>query len=136
MLLTEPCVDFLDDFMDAEEKALFLKNGDADLAMSVPGLGRFRVNVLQQRGSVGIVMRHVKGKILSFEELNLPPVLKEISELRRGLVLVTGTSGSGKSTTLAAIIDRINRHRCEHILTLEDPIEFLHDNKRGIITQR
>ena len=135
-LVPADTIDFLDDFMDAEEKAVFLKNGDADLAMSVPGLGRFRVNVLKQRGSVGIIMRHVKGKILSFEELNLPPVLKEISDLRRGLVLVTGTTGSGKSTTLAAIVDRINRHRCEHILTLEDPIEFLHENKRGIITQR
>ncbi len=121
---------------DEEERHEFLKTGDADKAFSVPGLGRFRVNLLMQRGSVGVVMRHVRGKILSFEELNLPPSMKKIADLPRGLILITGTTGSGKSTSLAAIIDWINRRKRQHIVTLEDPIEFLHVNKKSIITQR
>jgi len=127
---------FLDELMNEDQKAQFLKTGDADLAYSVPGLGRFRVNVLRQRGSVGIVMRHVRGKILDFAELNLPPGIEKICEMRRGLILVTGTTGSGKSTTLASIIDKINKSRHEHIVTLEDPIEFLHQTKKSIVTQR
>lgn len=127
---------FLDEMMTEEQKEKFLLSGDADMALSVPGLGRFRVNVLRQRGSVGIIMRHVRGKIMSFEELNLPKALETISEFRRGLVLITGTTGSGKSTTLAAVVDRINRLRHEHIITLEDPIEFLHKNRKSIVTQR
>jgi len=129
-------VRFLDEILDEGQKALFMKSGDADVALSVPGLGRFRVNVLRQRGSVGIVMRHVKGKILSFDKLNLPQSMEKISLSRRGLALITGTTGSGKSTTLASIIDRINETRHDHIITLEDPIEFLHNNKKSIVTQR
>jgi twitching motility protein PilT len=129
-------VRFLDDIFLPEQKALFMETGDADLALSISGLGRFRVNVLQQRGSVGIVMRHVKGKILDFQNLNLPLALERISDMRRGLVLVTGTTGSGKSTTLASIVDRINQTQRVHIVTLEDPIEFLHTNKKSIVTQR
>ena len=129
-------LNFVDDLMDKKLKERFLESGDADLAHSVPGLGRFRVNLLLQRGSVGIVMRHVKSKIIGFEELNLPPVLERIADLERGLVLVTGTTGSGKSTTLAAIIDWINERKRIHIVTLEDPIEFLHVNKKSILTQR
>ncbi len=127
---------FLDDLLTPERKARFLETGDADLAHSVAGLGRFRVNCLLQRGSVGIILRHVKAKILNFEELNLPPVMEKIAQIPRGLVLVTGTTGSGKSTTLASIIDLINRNRRCHIVTLEDPIEYLHVNKKSIITQR
>ncbi len=127
---------FLDDIMNPDQKDRFIQTGDFDLALSISGLGRFRVNVLRQRGSVGIVMRHVKGKILNFADLNLPQVLEKVSDFRRGLVLVTGTTASGKSTTLASLIDRINQQRREHIITLEDPIEFLHSNKKSIVTQR
>jgi len=129
-------VAFLDELMSEDQKSRFMKSGDFDMAYSVPGLGRFRVNVLRQRGSVGIVMRHVRGKILDFESLNLPDVMAKIAEMRRGLVLITGTTGSGKSTTLASIVDYINQRRRVHIITLEDPIEFLHQNKKSIITQR
>jgi twitching motility protein PilT len=116
--------------------AEFNERGDADIAHSVSGLGRFRVNLLRQRGSTGIVMRHVKGKILDFSTLNLPPVMEKVADFPRGLVLITGTTGSGKSTTLASVIDWINQRKRFHIITLEDPIEFLHTNKRSIITQR
>jgi twitching motility protein PilT len=122
--------------MSPERKKIFLEKGDADLAHSVPGLGRFRVNCMLQRGSVGIVMRHVKGKILDFASLNLPPAMESVCRIARGLVLVTGTTGSGKSTTLASIIDKINQERRCHIVTLEDPIEFLHHNKKSIVSQR
>jgi twitching motility protein PilT len=127
---------YLDEIMDASQKEHFLTHGDADLALGVSGLGRFRVNVLRQRGSVGIIMRHVKGKAQSFETLNLPPAMEKIADLPRGLVLVTGTTGSGKSTTLASMIDWINQRKRLHIITLEDPIEYLHTNKKSIITQR
>ncbi|HOV76125.1 MAG TPA: type IV pilus twitching motility protein PilT [Candidatus Hydrogenedentes bacterium] len=128
---------FLDDILTPEQKARFLEVGDADCALGVPGLGRFRVNCLKQRGTVGIVLRHVKGKAPNFDMLNLPEAsMMKIVEMRRGLVLVTGTTGSGKSTTLAAIIDKINQTRPDHIVTLEDPIEFLHTDKRSSITQR
>lgn len=127
---------FLDEIMDDSQRAHFLKYGDADLALGVSGLGRFRVNVLRQRGSVGIVMRHVRGKILDFTTLNLPAVMERIADYARGLVLITGTTGSGKSTTLAAIIDWINQRKRQHVITLEDPIEFLHTNKKCIVTQR
>src|SRR6266404_632547 len=100
------------------------------------GLGRFRVNVFQQRGNVGMVLRVIPTKIRTTEELNLPPVLSKICEEQRGLVLVTGTTGSGKSTTLAAMIDRINAHRADHLITIEDPIEFLHRDKKSFINQR
>lgn len=122
--------------MSDEQRHTFMRSGDADLALSMPGLGRFRVNCLRQRGSVGIILRIVKSKILDFEQLHLPANLEVLSEYRRGLVLITGTTGSGKSTTLAAIVDRINNTRRVHIVTLEDPIEFLHKNKRSIVTQR
>ncbi len=128
--------EFLDELLDTDQRADFEKRGDADVAIGFPGLGRFRVNVLRQRGSTGVVLRHVQGKILAFEQLNLPPAMQEIAAMRRGLVLVTGTTGSGKSTTLASIVDYINRHRRDHIITIEDPIEFLHSNKKSVVTQR
>jgi twitching motility protein PilT len=127
---------FLDELMNEGQRAKFNELGDADLAYGVPGLGRFRVNVLRQRGSVGIVMRHVRGKILDFSTLHLPDSLTKIADMTRGLVLITGTTGSGKSTSLASIIDWINQRKRLHIVTLEDPIEFLHNNKKSIITQR
>ena len=135
-LTPDDTVRFLDDMLTQPEKERFLECGDRDLAYSVAGLGRFRVNCLKQRNSVGIVMRHVKSKIPSFDELNLPESMDTIARMPRGLVLVTGTTGSGKSTTLAALIDKINDNRRCHIVTLEDPIEYLHHNKKSIITQR
>ncbi len=127
---------FLDEIMNPEQKERFVRTGDADLALAISGLGRFRVNVLRQRGATGIVMRYVKNKLLDFEALNLPGAMRTICEFKRGLVLVTGTTGSGKSTTLAAMIDRINEDQRVHIVTLEDPIEYLHTNKKSIVTQR
>lgn len=122
--------------MNAAQKAKFKEKNELDMAYGVPGLGRFRVNVFQQRGSVGMVFRSVPAKILNFEELMLPPVLTKIATEQRGLILVTGTTGSGKSTTLAAMIDYINTTRTAHIITIEDPIEFLHRDKKSIVNQR
>jgi twitching motility protein PilT len=102
----------------------------------VPGIGRFRVNVFRQRGSIAIAMRTIPYRIRGFDELHLPPVLAKICDERRGLVLVTGSTGSGKSTTLAAMIDQINATRTCHIITIEDPIEFLIRDKKSIISQR
>jgi twitching motility protein PilT len=116
-----------DKFKDANE---------VDLAYGVPGLGRFRVNVFQQRGTVGMVLRVIPTVIKSVDELGLPPVLKAIASEERGLVLVTGTTGSGKSTTLASMIDYINKTRKAHVMTVEDPIEFLHRDQQSIINQR
>ena len=122
--------------MSNRQKQKFKESAELDFAYGVAGLGRFRVNVFQQRGNVGLVLRVVPTKIRNFEELNLPKVITSICEERRGLILVTGTTGSGKSTTLAAMIDRINATRTDHIITIEDPIEFLHRDKKGIVNQR
>jgi twitching motility protein PilT len=122
--------------MTNRQKQKFKETAELDMAYGVAGLGRFRVNVFQQRGNVGMVLRVIPTKIRTIEELNLPPVIEKICEEQRGLVLVTGTTGSGKSTTLAAMIDRINSIRPEHIITIEDPIEYLHRDKKGFINQR
>ncbi|HYA86508.1 MAG TPA: type IV pilus twitching motility protein PilT [Nitrospirota bacterium] len=122
--------------MNPAQKARFKEKNELDMAYAVPGLGRFRVNVFQQRGSVGMVFRQVPGKILTFEDLMLPTVLQKIANEQRGLILVTGTTGSGKSTTLAAMIDYINTSRTANIITIEDPIEFLHRDKKSIVNQR
>lgn len=127
---------YLKEMMSEHQFSVFDETGDYDLAYGVPGLGRFRVNVLRQRGSIGVVMRHVKGKILDFTQLNLPPVMERIAGFNRGMILITGTTGSGKSTTLASMIDWINQNKRHHIITLEDPIEFLHHNKKSIVNQR
>jgi len=118
------------------QKAKFKENLDLDLAYSVPALGRFRCNIFNQRGTVGMVLRVIPRRIFSVEDLMLPRALNKICEEQRGLVLVTGTTGSGKSTTLAAMIDLINATRSEHILTIEDPIEYLHRDNLSIINQR
>jgi len=118
------------------QKAKFKENMDIDLAYSVPALGRFRCNIFNQRGTVGMVLRVIPRRIFSIDDLMLPRVLNKICEEQRGLVLVTGTTGSGKSTTLAAMIDLINATRTEHILTIEDPIEYLHKDNLSIINQR
>jgi len=122
--------------MNNAQKTKFKESNELDMAYAVPGLGRFRVNVFQQRGSVGMVFRMVPAKILTFEDLMLPAVLQKISSEQRGLILVTGTTGSGKSTTLAAMIDYINTSRTANIVTIEDPIEFLHRDKKSIVNQR
>ncbi len=112
------------------------QEGSADLSYGINGVGRFRVNIFRQRGSCAVVMRVIPDKIPSFEELRLPLVLQEIVELRNGIVLVTGPTGSGKSSTLASILDKMNSEKAYHILTIEDPIEFLHRHKKATIHQR
>ncbi len=112
------------------------QDGSADLSYGLTGVARFRVNIFKQRGSCAIVMRVIPDKIPGFEELNLPAALREIVDLRNGIVLVTGPTGSGKSSTLAAIIDKMNEEKSYHILTIEDPIEFLHRHKKATIHQR
>ena len=116
--------------------ALLREQGSCDVSYSLPGASRFRVNVFMQRGSCAIVMRVIPGKIPDFAALNLPEELKQIVHLRNGIVLVTGPTGSGKSSTLAAVIDKINQEQSYHILTIEDPIEFLHMHKGCVIHQR
>jgi len=122
--------------MSGRQKQKFKDHFEIDIAYSVPGLGRFRVNIFQQRGTVGLVLRVIPAKILTFKELLLPPVVETISNEVRGLILVTGTTGSGKSTSLAGMIDYINSTRTEHIMTIEDPIEFLHRDKKSLVNQR
>ncbi len=122
--------------MSNRQKQKFKENAELDMAYGVAGLGRFRVNVFQQRGNVGLVLRVIPTKIRPLDELYMPTIVEQICEEARGLVLVTGVTGSGKSTTLAAMIDRINSSRAEHIMTIEDPIEFLHRDKKGFVNQR
>lgn len=114
----------------------FKRKNDLDLAYSVPGLGRFRCNVFMQRGTIGLVFRVIPMRIPTIEELHLPEVIKKLCMEQRGLILVTGTTGSGKSTTLASMIDLINSTRTDHIMTIEDPIEYLHRDKKSIVNQR
>ena len=114
----------------------FVATAEADFALSVAGLGRFRVNVFRQRGSVGLVLRRVLPGTPSFESLGLPPVVRRLADEQRGLVLVTGPTGSGKTTTVAAMIDHINESRAANIVTVEDPIEVLHGDKRSMVNQR
>ncbi len=122
--------------MTDEQKKSFELNPEMDLAIGIKGVGRFRVNIFKQRGSIGLVFRFVRRPDLSFEELNLPASVRTLAEKTRGLILVTGTTGSGKSTTLAAMINHINSIRTCHIVTVEDPIEFLHEDDLAIISQR
>ena len=114
----------------------FLKTGDDDFSFSVPGLARFRVNTYRQRGSMAAVIRLVSFDIPDWQQLHIPQAVMDLSKLTSGMVLVTGTAGSGKTTTQACIIDRINRERDCHIVTLEDPIEYLHRHKKSIVSQR
>ncbi|MBA3351681.1 MAG: type IV pilus twitching motility protein PilT [Blastocatellia bacterium] len=122
--------------MSNRQKQHFKEVYEVDIGYGVSGLGRFRVNIFQQRNSIGIVARVISDDIRDFAQLGLPPVMNTIADEQRGLVLVTGTTGSGKSTTLAAVVDHINSHRNSHIVTIEDPIEFLHKDKESFITQR
>ncbi|MCB9377232.1 MAG: type IV pilus twitching motility protein PilT [Holophagales bacterium] len=135
-LMQEDTIAMAFSMMNARQKQRFKDEFEIDIAYSVPGLGRFRCNIFQQRGTVGLVLRVIPGRILTIRELTLPPVLESICGEQRGLVLCTGTTGSGKSTTLAAMIDHINGLRTEHIVTIEDPVEFLHRDKKSIVNQR
>jgi len=119
-----------------EQKTRFEKENEIDLSFGVKGLARFRCNLFVQRGAVTGVFRQIPFELMTFEELGLPPVVSRLADLQNGLVLVTGPTGSGKSTTLASIIDKINNERRQHIITIEDPIEFLHTNKNCIVNQR
>jgi len=122
--------------MNERQKKIFEESYEIDLAYGVPGLGRFRVNVFAQRGTVAMVLRAIPIAIPTLETLNLPGVLKKLSMEQRGLILVTGTTGSGKSTTLASMIDYINENRTCNIITIEDPVEYLHKDKKSLISQR
>ncbi len=135
-LMQEDTIAMAFSMMSTQQKEKFKQALEIDIAYSVPGLGRFRCNIFQQRGSVGLVLRLIPARILTVSELLLPPVIERIAEEERGLVLVTGPTGSGKSTTLAAMIDHVNSTRNCHIVTVEDPIEFLHRDKKSIINQR
>jgi twitching motility protein PilT len=135
-LTQEDTLDMAFSMMSNRQKQRFKEANEADIAYGVSGLGRFRANIFQQRGTVGMVLRLIPDKVRSITELGLPPVVERIAEEQRGLILVTGTTGSGKSTTLAAIIDYINSTRGGHIITIEDPIEFLHRDKKSFVTQR
>ena len=135
-LKAEDTLDMSFTMMSNRQKQRFKEVSEVDIGYGVNGLGRFRANIFQQRGTVSIVLRVIPDHTKNSAELGLPPVIDKIAEERRGLILVTGATGSGKSTTLAAMIDRINARRGGHIVTIEDPIEFLHRDKLSFITQR
>lgn len=122
--------------LSEDQQRYFMKNGEVDLSFNEKGVGRFRVNAFRQRGTVSVVMRRIKTKILNFDQLCLPKSVYRFARFHRGLVLITGTTGSGKSTTLASIIDHINDTRACHVVTVEDPIEFVHSDRKAVINQR
>lgn len=135
-LKQEDSLDMAFAMMSNRQKQRFKEASEVDIGYGVAGLGRFRANIFQQRGTVSIVLRVIPEQTRSTSDLGLPPVIDKVAEERRGLILVTGSTGSGKSTTLAAMIDRINAMRSGHIVTIEDPIEFLHPDKMSFVTQR
>jgi len=135
-LRAEDTLDMAFSMMSNRQKQRFKEVSEVDIGYGVSGLGRFRANIFQQRGTVSIVLRVIPDHNKSVAQLGLPPVIEKIAEERRGLILVTGATGSGKSTTLAAMIDCINSTRSGHIVTIEDPIEFLHRDKMSFVTQR
>ncbi|MBI4278394.1 MAG: type IV pilus twitching motility protein PilT [Armatimonadetes bacterium] len=135
-LMPEDTADLADQLMIPAHRQIFQARRQVDLPFSVPGLGRFRVNVYRQRGSAAIAVRALPHEIPSLDSLDLPPVIKKLCHLPRGLILVTGPTGQGKSTTMAAMIDEINSNRDVHIITIEDPIEYVYRHKRSIVNQR
>jgi twitching motility protein PilT len=135
-LLPRDLQELLYSILNQKQRETFEENLELDVSYTLPGKARFRVNVFRQRDALGSVMRLIPVEIKSIDDLGLPPAVKEFAKLRRGLVLVTGITGSGKSTTLAGLIDIINSSRAEHIMTVEDPIEFLHRHKRAVVNQR
>lgn len=126
----------ISEMIDAEQQQKFASEGQLDFSFALPGLARFRVNIYRQRGSYGVAARLVNNLIPSFDELGLPISVEDLARKKRGLILVTGPTGSGKSTTLAAMIDLINKERSCHVMTLEDPIEYLHHHKKSMVNQR
>jgi len=132
----EETVQLAHSIMSERQQREFEENSEQNLALYYSSLGRFRVNIFRQRACVGMVIRQIKSTIPTLEELRLPPILKDISMTKRGLVLVVGATGSGKSTTLAGLIDHRNTNQAGHIVTIEDPIEFVHVHKKSIVTQR
>lgn len=136
VLVSEDIDSMLSILLSKDQYDFFMKRGDLDLAFTEKGVGRFRVNVFRQRGSVSLVMRRIKNKILTFDQLNLPPPVVRFATMQRGLILITGTTGSGKSTALAAIVDHINSNRRCHVVTIEDPIEYVHNDRLAVINQR
>lgn len=128
--------EMLAQILTEDQKRRFEARNEMDLALSVARMGRFRVNIYRQRGTVGLAIRSVNTIVPSFAELNLPEVIKKLCQERRGLIIVTGTTGSGKSTTLASMIEEINRSRSENIVTIEDPIEYIHKDMESVIAQR
>lgn len=122
--------------LNNEQRRILEQNWDLDCSYGVSGIGRFRVNVYKDRGSFAAALRSITSTVPTFDQLDLPAIVRDMSERPRGLILVTGPTGSGKSTTLAAMIDHINSSRAEHILTIEDPIEFIHTSKRSVVHQR
>ena len=122
--------------LNEAQKQKFEEANELDLSFGIQGLSRFRCNVYRQRGAVAAAIRVIPFKIRAFEELGLPPIAEQLADRPKGLVLVTGPTGSGKSTTLAAMIDKINSERSDHIITIEDPIEFVHQHKKCVVNQR
>lgn len=135
-LSAQETIAIADQLMSGPQQSRFQKELELNLVQGIPEIGRFRINFYKQRGLIALVFRRVEEKIPSIEELELPPILKEISSLPSGLILITGPSGSGKTTTLAALINWINENRSGHIITVEDPIEFLHPDKNCLVSQR
>jgi twitching motility protein PilT len=127
---------FVEELLTPELLAVFDQRGDYDLSRAIPGLSRFRVNCYRQRGTCGVVIRRIPEQVPKLEDMGFPPIFQRLCGLPRGLVLVTGPTGSGKSTTLAAMIDYVNRTEAGHILTMEDPIEFVHVDRKSIVNQR
>ena len=136
ILTDEMMEELIFEILSPDQKDFFLKRGSIDFAHAIGDMDRFRVNVFRQKGSIGLVARRITADIPPFEKLHLPQVIEELSDYTNGLVLVVGPTGSGKSTTIASMIDRINRSRPCHIVTIEDPIEYLHRDKKAIVNQR
>lgn len=135
-LTAEECQALIFEILNERNRKAFIDNWELDCVYELPGTGRFRCNVFMQRKGIGAVFRHIPTKILTVEQLNLPQSLMDMINVPKGLVLVTGPTGSGKSTTLAALIDYLNTNEKLHILTVEDPIEFTHENKKSLVNQR
>lgn len=135
-LMPDDCEKIILSIMNDRQLEMFKENGEADFSFSIPQVGRYRVNVFRQRGSVACAMRIVGTEVPKPEQLGVPQSVIDLYDKKRGLVLVTGPTGSGKSTTLASLIDRINDERNAHVITLEDPIEYLHTHRKSMINQR